>query len=68
MHDNARSYIARIVQEYLEEEEIDIMVWSGKNPDFNPIKHRCDNMGRRILTRQIPMNNLNNLRTVLLDI
>jgi transposase len=51
MHDNARPHVARIVNEYLDEVELNRLVWPPKSPDLNPIEHVWDMVGRRVRSR-----------------
>ena len=39
MDDNARQHLARVVDQYLEQEGIVRMDWPAKSPDLNPIEH-----------------------------
>lgn len=38
-HDNAPTHTARIVQNYLEENQIHVLPWPSKSPDLNPIEN-----------------------------
>jgi len=65
MQDNARFHVARSVTEYLEETNIQRLVWPARSPDLNPIEHVWDMLGRRVRNRQ--PNTLSDLRTALLE-
>ena len=39
MHDNARVHTYQRVQEFLEENGIEVMIWPPYSPDLNPIEH-----------------------------
>ncbi|UYV84070.1 hypothetical protein LAZ67_X001061, partial [Cordylochernes scorpioides] len=51
MDDNARPHRARLVNEYLQSENIRRMDWRARSPDLNPIEHVWDALGRRIGAR-----------------
>ncbi|UYV60867.1 hypothetical protein LAZ67_1002641 [Cordylochernes scorpioides] len=51
MDDNARPHRARLVNEYLQSENIRRMDWPARSPDLNPIEHVWDVLGRRIGAR-----------------
>lgn len=65
MHDNARPHVARSVQNFLRQEEIDVMVWPPRSPDMNPIEHVWDMLGRRVRARD--PQNLADLREMLVE-
>ncbi|GFX59559.1 transposable element Tcb1 transposase [Trichonephila clavipes] len=64
---NARPHRAKIVDEYLQSEDITHMDWPAYSPDSNPIEHVCDMLGRRIAARQPLPTCLRELRRALLD-
>lgn len=68
MHDNARPHVARIVQDYLQEVEIETLAWPARSPDLNPIEHLWDNMGQQVRALQVPPRNLNELSLRLTEI
>uniref|UniRef100_A0A803K0Y4 Tc1-like transposase DDE domain-containing protein n=1 Tax=Xenopus tropicalis TaxID=8364 RepID=A0A803K0Y4_XENTR len=48
MQDNARPHVARVCQQFLQDEGIDAMDWPACSPDLNPIEHIWDIMSRSI--------------------
>ncbi|UYV84124.1 K02A2.6-like [Cordylochernes scorpioides] len=67
MDDNARPHRARLVNEYLQSENIRRMDWPARYPDLNPIEHVWDALGRRIGARHPSPRTLVELRTALLE-
>ncbi|UYV77201.1 hypothetical protein LAZ67_15000099 [Cordylochernes scorpioides] len=67
MDDNARPHRARLVNEYLQSENIRRMDWPARSPNLNPIEHVWDALGRRIGARHPSPRTLVELRTVLLE-
>ena len=58
MHKNARPHVARVVQDYMEEAEIEVMDWPAVSPDLNPIEHCWDCVRIRIRDREPPPQTL----------
>ena len=52
MHDNARPHVARVVEDYLDEMDVQRLDWPSRSPDLNPIEHVWDMLGRQIRNRQ----------------
>ncbi len=50
--DNARPHSARVTQEFLRQERIDVLPWPSVSQDLNPIEHLWDELGRRLRGRQ----------------
>ena len=46
--DNARPHTARIVQVYLRCRHVSVLPWPAKSPDFSPIEHIWDELGRKV--------------------
>ncbi|UYV63858.1 hypothetical protein LAZ67_2005841, partial [Cordylochernes scorpioides] len=67
MDDNARPHRARLVNEYLQSENIRRMDWPARSPDLNPIEHAWDALGRRIGARHPSPRTLVKLGTALLE-
>jgi len=38
--------------DYLQNQNITVIQWPSKSPDFNPIEHICDKLDRRVRPRQ----------------
>ena len=49
--DNARPHRARIVDAYLQQEQITRVDWPACSPDWNPIEHAWGQLGRAVQTR-----------------
>ncbi|UYV80282.1 hypothetical protein LAZ67_18002283 [Cordylochernes scorpioides] len=67
MDDNARPHRARLVNEYLQSENIRRMDWPARSLDLNPIEHVWDALGRRFGARHHSPRTLVELRTALLE-
>lgn len=56
-HDNARPHTARVVQNYLENVDVNVLPWPAQSPDMNPIEHLWDHVDRRLRQRvPLPQN------------
>jgi transposase len=60
-HDNARCHVARVCQDFLKQDHIRVLPWSGLSPDLLPIEHLWDELGRRVRHRQNPPETLQKL-------
>lgn len=49
--DNARPHAARLTRHFLQDQDIPVMRWMPYSPDFNPIEHLWDAIGRRVARR-----------------
>ena len=58
MHDNARPHVARICQQFLNRNNVNILPWPSLSSDMNPIEHIWDYLGRKVRAR----GNVHNLR------
>ena len=67
MYDNARPHITRIVQHFLQQEAIQTVLWPAMSPDMNPIEHVWDFIGRKINQRNPKCQNIDELRTAILQ-
>jgi transposase len=65
MDDNARPHHSRAVTAYLQSEAVTSFPWSAMSPDLNPIEHIWDMLGRRILAREPPVQNIRQLEAAL---
>ena len=65
MHDNARPHTARLTQQFLDVNGVNVLPWPALSPDLNPIEHIWDALGRRVKCRHV-VNNLHDLRNALL--
>jgi hypothetical protein len=60
-------HITRIVQDYLQQEAIQLLPWSAISPDMNPIEHLCDYLGRKVNARTPKCQNIQELGTALVQ-
>jgi hypothetical protein len=67
MDDNARSHRARIVQKCLQQEAVQTILWPAISPNMNPIAHIWDFIGRTINQRNPKYQNIDELRTAILQ-
>ena len=67
MDDNARPHRARIVQHFLQQEAVETIPWPVMSPDMNPIEHVWDFIGRQINQRNPKCQNIDELRTAILQ-
>jgi transposase len=65
MDDNARPHPPRPVTAYLQSEAVTFVPWPAMSPDFNPIEHIWDMLGRRIQAREPPVQNTHQLEAQL---
>ena len=68
MDDNARPHRARIVQPFcLQQEAVQTIPWPAMSPDMNPIEHVWDFIGRKINQHNPKYQNIDELRTAILQ-
>jgi transposase len=67
MDDNARPHRARILQQFLQQEAVQTIPWPAMSPDMNPIEHACDFIDRKINQRNPKCQNIDELRTAILQ-
>ncbi|GFW61149.1 transposable element Tcb2 transposase [Trichonephila clavipes] len=61
MHDNATCHRTLVVQDCLDSEGIQRLVWPARSPDLNPIENVWDALGRQVVGRNYPPTNKNTL-------
>ncbi|GFW80781.1 transposable element Tcb2 transposase [Trichonephila clavipes] len=61
MDDNATCYRTLAVQDCLDSEDIQRLVWPARSPDLNPIENVWDALGRQVAGRNYPPTNKNTL-------
>lgn len=66
-HDNAPAHTSRVVQQFLQDNDILVMEQPPLSPDMNPIEHLWDELGRAVRNRNVPPTNLRQLRDALLE-
>ena len=66
-HDNASSYSARPVRDFLQERNVCVLRWPAKSPDLNPIEHVLDLLDHRVRARTIPPINVREIAGALVE-
>ncbi|GFX53137.1 transposable element Tc1 transposase [Trichonephila clavipes] len=61
MDDNARFHRTLAVQDCLDSEGIQRLVWPARSPDLNPIENVWDALGRQVAGQNYPPTNKNTL-------
>ncbi|GFT89781.1 hypothetical protein TNCV_1665511 [Trichonephila clavipes] len=61
MDDNATCHRTLAVQDCLDSEGIQRLVWPARSPDLNPIENVWDALGRQVAGRNYPLTNKNTL-------
>ena len=51
MHDNARPHVGRICRQFLNRNNVNVLLWPAVSPDMNPIEHIWDYLGRKVRAR-----------------
>jgi hypothetical protein len=64
-HDNARYHLARVCQDFLNQNHIRVLPWPALSPDLSPIELLLDELGRRVRHRLNPPETLQWLRDAL---
>jgi hypothetical protein len=65
--DNAPPHRARVVANFLEDEDVQIRPQPAKSPDTNPIEHLWDELQRAVDSRDAAPATLNDLATALTE-
>ena len=63
--DNARPHQARIVQQFLQQNNMDHLDWPARSPDLSPVEHVWDILGQRVGQRVLRPRTLQALSAVL---
>ena len=66
MQDNARPHVARICQQFLNRNNVNVLPWPAVSPDMNPIEHIWDYLGRNVRAKG-NVNNLSDLENALIQ-
>ena len=56
--DNARPHVARVVTDFLRQQNVNTLPWSAVSPDLSPIEHLWDEMERRLPNLPLTLNQL----------
>ena len=64
-HDNAKSHVARVFQDFLIQNHIRVLSWPALSPDLSPIELLWDELGRGFRHRQMPPETVQKLHDTL---
>ncbi|GFX99877.1 transposable element Tcb2 transposase [Trichonephila clavipes] len=67
MDDNATCHRTLTVQDCLDSEDIQRLVWPARSPDLNPIENVWETLGRQVSGRNYPPTNKNTLIRILTE-
>ena len=56
--DNARPHVARVVTDFLRQQNVNTLPWPAVSPDLSPIEHLWDEMERRLPNLPLTLNQL----------
>lgn len=65
--DNAPAHRARLVRNFLQDQEVNALEQPSLSPDLNPIEHLWDELGRAIRRRRVKPTNLRQLEQALIQ-
>ena len=65
--DNARPHTARATRQFLQRNNVQTMEWPAVSPDLSPIEHLWDELNRRIRSRVVQPQHMNELQAALLQ-
>ena len=51
MHENARPRVAKICRQFLNRNDVNVLLWPAVSPDMNLIEHIWDYLGRKVQAR-----------------
>lgn len=63
--DNARPHVARVCNDFLTANNVDVLPWPAYSPDLSPIEHLWDILDRKVRARDPPPHTLQGLRQAL---
>jgi transposase len=66
-HDNATSFTARSVCDFLQDRNVSVLPWPAKSSDLNPSEQVWDLLDRRVRARTIPPRNVQELAGALVE-
>jgi transposase len=64
-HDNLQPPVARICTQFLEDENVPVLLWPAYSPDMSPIEHVWDALYRHVRQRVPVPGNIQQLRTAI---
>lgn len=66
-HDNATPHVARLINDYLQQENVQVLPWPACSPDMNPIEHLRNHIDRAIRRRNNVPDNIAQLEQALVE-